>query len=200
MISWDSFTSPVSLATVKGMLGILQDDYDEVLADVHIPAAVEWAEGVTRRSIVARTHRWSFKQFPWPDMHDYSSSFKLPRGKTQSVESITYSYGGATTTLYGPSSSTPGTDWREDLGGDNGAILSPAYGRVWPITDWTDPQPVLVTFTAGWTSSQLPAQFVHAIARYCGDALAVAGATDITASTDLGAKDMLLMPWRLECA
>ena len=197
MISWDADTTrPITLGLVKSFLGLLEDDYDDLLTDIHIPAAVQWAEGVMRRSILAKTHRWTMTQFPyWQPF-----SFQLPRGKTQSITSIKYTAANATVTWTGPSSTVPGTNYREDLGGDAGANVFPAFAGYWPTVDYYAPQPVLVTFVAGWLPAQVPAQIKHAIARYCGDALAVVGATDITQSSDLEAKDALLMPWRLECA
>lgn len=182
MIKWDAPTTyGVTLAQVKSLLNILDGDHDDKLADFLIPAALDWAEGVTRRSIVARTHYWTFAQFP-------CGAIRLPRGKTQSVSSIIYDTGGSLTTLRGPSSGSPiGTAYREDLGGDQGAQLFPRYGQSWPSADESAPQPVLVTFSAGWTDA--PVQIKHAMALYCGVEMD-GGALD--------AAEALLMPWRLE--
>jgi len=194
-IDWSADTAlPVSIADVKTQLRILDDQYDALLNDIHIPAAVDWAEGWLKRSILAKTHYWILSDFP----RGKDERIWLPRGKTQSVTSIVYTYGDSTTTLTGPTSGSPaGSDYREDLRGDNGGVLMPNYGATWPDVDTASTAPVLITFSAGWTAAQVPARIKHAMMMYCADALDINGASDFGAYTNMREKEFLISPWRL---
>lgn len=196
MISWDADTDiPVNLTAIKSLLRISTEIHDDDILDVLLPAAVEWAEGVMHRSILAKTHRWTLPCFP-----DYGA-IVLPRGKTQSVMKIEYSANGTIYTLRGPSSGSPiGTDYQEDLSWDTGGIILPARGAVWPTPDYNVPAPVTITYVAGWTLATVPSEIKRALIRYIGDELDVPTAADLTQYTDLSAKDIMLSAWTLRCA
>lgn len=192
-LSWDAPVGfPVSLATVKSHLRIEHEEFDPLILEVFLPAAVEWAEGVMHRAIVERTHYWVLSDFP----RGIDQSIRLTRGKAQSVASIAYTSNNATTTLTGPTSSTPGTDYREELASDSGGVLFPPYGETWPSVDFEAPAPVLITFVAGWVVADVPADIKHAISMYVSDGLNVNGASDPVVS-DLDVKQGPLTSWRI---
>jgi hypothetical protein len=186
-------TLPVSLQDVKDQLRILDDQFDPLLYDIHIPAAVNWAEGFMHRNIVSRSSTWVIQDFP----RGIDESIRLPLGKTQSVTSVAYTQNNSVTTLTGPSSGSPeGTGYREDLTGDSGGVLYPPYNETWPSVDTDAPQPIVITFSAGWLASEIPGQIKHAIYMYCADAIDVVGGADAT-KANLAAKETLLSSWRL---
>lgn len=188
-INWaDDTQLPLSLGQVKTYLRITDAQFDDLLDSMYLPGAVQWAEGVMHRSILAKTHYWILRDFP----RGIDQSIRLPRGKTQSVTSIAYTDANATTTLTGPSSGSPiGTDYREDLSGNDGGILYPAYGADWPSVDVYAPAPVLITFSAGWTMSTIPADIRNAIALYCMAQL------DPEQQEAMAAAESLISGWRL---
>jgi uncharacterized phiE125 gp8 family phage protein len=149
---------------------------DEDVQKVYLKAAIAWAENETHRTIFARSSRWVLRDFPrWRDQ-----GILLPRGKTQSVQSVAYSSGGETFTLTGPSSGSPaGADYQEDLRGEDGAVLMPPRGGCWPSTDCDVPAPVTITFTAGWLASEVPADIIHAILFAISDFVEIKGTLDL---------------------
>ena len=193
-ISWDAITSyPITLQTIKDQLRIDHEQFDPLIMSVHLPAAITWAETETKRSIVSREHRWVLDSFPI----DRQERLDLPRGKTQSVASIAYVTNGSTTTLTGPSTSPVGTGWVEDLSGDSGGVLMPTQGNSWPSADIDHPNPVTVTFTAGWLAAEIPPDLVAAIIFYIGDAIDLPSSADLGQYTDLNFKDGLVSRYRL---
>jgi hypothetical protein len=174
-ISTTQFSSLSPLPTIVSMDQILAHcrvdadltELSGLIQSVYYPAAVEWAEGATHRNIVTRSVQWVLECFPcYP-----TTQIWLPLGKTQSVESIQYTLAGELKTLSGPSSGTPGTNYREDLAYDTGGILWPPYNGVWPSTDYNTPVPVQVNFTAGWNANEIPREIVNAILLGTKDAL-----------------------------
>ena len=130
------------------------------LVDLYLPSAIQWAEGYMHRTVISRAHEWTLRGFPcnWQEI-------RLPRGKTQSVEQIRYWRNGAYRTLTGASSGSPaGSDYQEDLSGDDGGVLMPPRGCDWPSVDDEVPAPVVIHFTAGWAVADVPEQIIHAIA------------------------------------
>lgn len=196
-LDWDEDTDLTEIITVsalKTQLRIDHTEFDELIETVHLPGAVKWAEREMRRSILSKTHRWVLSDFP----RGMDESIRLPRGRTQSVASIQYMSSNTTTTLTGPSSGSPeGTDYREDLRSDAGGRLYPTYTGTWPAVDYRAPTPVLITFSAGWTATQVPGDVKMAICMYVADALEITGAADVTAQTDLSVKERLLTGWRI---
>ncbi len=156
---------PITLSQIKLQARIDGNGLDAIIQEVHLPAAVSWAEGYLHRSVVSRVWRWGLAGFP-------RTRLKLPQGKAQSIASIAYVSGGATTTLTGPSTGSPeGTDYQEDLRGDKGAIVMPVVGGDWPDSDSDVPTPVVVTFTAGWTEATTPPEVIQAIVRHIIEAI-----------------------------
>lgn len=150
---------PISLSDLKAQLRVSGSDEDGLIQG-YLFAALHTAENVTHRTIVSREHRWTLRDFPCSIRQD----IRLPRGKTQSVSSIQYTSGGTTATLTGPSSGSPaGTDYQEDLEGDDGGIIMPNQGASWPSVDLDVPSPVVITFTAGWASGDIPQDVIHAV-------------------------------------
>lgn len=194
-LDWDRPTAyPITLDEIKSQLRIEHDEWDSLISSIHLPAALSWAEGETRRSIQSRTHRWIISEFPSGDQR-----IILPRGKTQSISSIAYVSGGNTTTLTGPSSGSPeGTDYQEDLKDELGGVVMPNQGESWPSVDQDVPAPITITFSAGWAEQEdVPSDLKMAMIFYIGDSLEIASAADLMAHSDLSVKDRLISAWRI---
>ena len=186
---------PISLSLVKDHCAIDTDDFDALL-DTYIRAAIDWAETTTRRTIYSRSHVWVLRDFPLTGRQD----IHLPRGKTQSVESVQYTDGDLVTqTLEGPSSGSPdGSDYREDLRGDDGGVLVPNDGETWPDADTFAPDPVTINFTAGWLESEVPDNVTTAILFAVNDMYEMRGAVDVArAGARLDTREALIAPYRL---
>lgn len=149
---------PVDLDLIKLHCSVDGDDHDQQL-EVYLLAAIQAFEDSTHRTLLARDHRWVLRDFPrWSYQW-----LHLPRGKTRSVAKIEYVRDGQTVTLTGPSSSPAGTDYLENLSGDDGGVLMPPQGGTWPDVDLDHPAPVTITFTAGWQPEELPADVLHTL-------------------------------------
>lgn len=185
---------PLDLETVKSDLRIdPEGDLDSVLVEQYIPDALSWAEGSTRRTILARAHRWILADFP----RTRDQVITLPRGKAQSVASIAYSLNGSITTLTGPSSGSPeGTDYQEDLRGTSGRLM-PNRGSSWPSVDCDAIAPVVITFTAGWEVGSIPAPIRRAMTVAVYEALELKGLLDTRAGFDVDFRDKIISAWRL---
>jgi len=146
---------PLDLALVKSHCAVDFDDQDDLLT-TYIMAAVNAFENTCHRSIVQREHRWVLSAFP---IYPYERIW-LPRGKTVSVDSVEYVSNGVTIML---ASSPTGTDWQEDLRGDDGGVLLPPQGEQWPTADLDAASPVTITFTAGWDTAALPQDVLNAL-------------------------------------
>ena len=161
-------TFPLTISQVKAQLRIDHDEFDSLIDEVHMPAAIKWAEGVTKRAIIARTHTVALPGFPSAN----DGRLTLPLGKAQSIASVAYITGGTTVTLTGPTSGSPeGTGYREDLRSDKGAVLMPPDGESWPDTDTDVLAPVVVTYRAGWEIGEIPGDILLAILTYIQDAI-----------------------------
>lgn len=190
---------PISEALVKQHSRIDSADSDTVL-ELYLKAAIQWAENETHRTIFARENRWVLRDFP----RDRGQAIRLPRGKTQSVASIEYSVNGSLQTLRGPSSGSPaGTDYLEDLRGEDGGTLMPPRGGCWPSADCDVPAPVTVTFQAGWAAADVPAEIVHAILFAVEDSYELRGMCDVDANVigvtgqSLPVRTLLISGYRL---
>lgn len=189
----DESPLPLDLSLVKDHLAVIDDD-SNALIEKYILAAIHWAEGAMRRAIYSRSHTWVLKDFP-------CERIRLPRGKTQSVESIVYSLNGTLTTLYGPSSSESPTTvgFQEDLTGDNGGVLMPLRGESWPSGDYDVPAPVTITFTAGWLAAEVPADIENALLFAVADAFEMRGTGDLGAGgAHFETREVLISPYRLK--
>lgn len=149
---------PLDMTLVKQHVAVDFDDVDDLLT-TYIMAAVAAFENTTHRSIVQREHTWVLAGFPiYP-----RDRIHLPRGKTASVASIAYIRNGQTVTLTGPTSTVAGTDYQEDLRGDDGGVLLPPQGQQWPTADCDVPNPVTITFQAGYDAATLPGDILNAL-------------------------------------
>lgn len=182
-------TIPFDLDLLKADLRIATNDLDDVLMSQYIPDAVEWAEGAMRRSIMARTHRWILSCFPY----GADQTIKLPRGKVQGVTSIVYSSGGSPVTLRGPTSGSPvGSDYQEDLRGHCGRLM-PLRGASWPSADIDVPSPIVITYTAGWSTAQdVPADIKRAMTASIHGALELDGLLTVKPGFDFEFRDKLI--------
>jgi uncharacterized phiE125 gp8 family phage protein len=188
----DASPLPISLALVKDHLAVDGIDSD-ALIETYIMAGIRWAETFMRRTIFARSHSWVLRDFP----RHRELRVWLPRGKTQSVESIVYVNGGQSVALSGPSSAAPGTDFAEDLRGDNGGFVLPTSGASWPAADCDAASPVVINFTAGWLADQLPRDVLHGILFAVSDAFDNRGTADLSQGRNFSTRDALLSPYRL---
>lgn len=180
---------PIDLDLVKLHCGVDGTDLDDLL-ERYTLAAIRWAEGATKRTLYQRAHVWTLPAFP-------CQQIRLPRGKTVSVESITYTDStGASVVLTGPSSGSPaGTDYRENLAPTSGGVISPAFGAVWPVADITAPAPVVIEFTAGYPAGEIPEDIIHAILFAVKDMLDTRGSDDLTTfGKNLTTRTSLLSP------
>lgn len=184
---------PLDLALLKADLRIDSNDLDEVLLTQYIPSAVEWAEGVMNRSIIARDHRWVLSGFPT----GRDLTITLPRGKTQSVTSVIYFTGGRREMiLRGPSSKPAGSDYQEDRHGHAGRLL-PLRGG-WPSTDTDVPAPVTITFQAGWPDHKtVPPTIKRALTAHVFEQMELIGLLTIRTGFDSEFTEKLLSSWRI---
>ena len=189
----DSSPLPIDLDFIKDHCSIDSTDFD-TLVETYLYASILWAEGFMHRTIYSRSHVWVLKEFPYLA----NSEIQLPRGKTQSVESIVYSLNGSTITLTGPSSSPAGTGYQEDLTGDHGGVLLPTRTECWPSTDYDVPAPVKINFTAGWATASVPQQITQAVLFSIDDMFELRGAQDVAnKGANLQLRESLLLPFKL---
>jgi uncharacterized phiE125 gp8 family phage protein len=188
----DTSPFPLDIALVKSHLAEDSTDNDTLIESL-MRAAIEWAEGSMRRTIYARSHIWVLQDFPT----DLYGKIRLPRGKTQSVESVAYSNGGAITTLTGPSSAIPGTGYQEDLRGNDGGFIMPPRSQSWPSVDLDVPAPVAITYTAGWLAAEVPEDIVHGLLFAISDGYENRGVADITVGQNFNTRESLISANRL---
>lgn len=165
------------------------DDMQLIAHSVYLRGAVEWAESQTHRAFSKRTHTLVLNRFPLRHI-------TLPRGRCSAVESIVY-YENETTpvTLRGPSSSTPGTDYQEDLSSEAGGILAPLASDTWPSVDSYVIKPIEITYTAGYDMAPEDAQV--AMFMYAADRYDIATENDAARAVGRYAAEKLLMPFQL---
>ena len=190
----DQSPLPLDLSLVKSHLAETSSD-NNVLIEQLILSAIHWAENAMRRTIYARQHTWVLEDFP----RDGKLEIDLPRGKTQSIDSITYSLNGSTTALTGPSASPAGSDYQESLIGDRGAIIMPLRGETWPDTDYDVPAPVTISFSAGWLASEVPDPIIHALLFTISDAYDLRGTGDFAGGgAHFETREILISPYRIK--
>lgn len=188
-------SSPLPLDLTLAKQHVAEDSTDnDVLIETYILASIRWAEGQMRRTIYSRAHTWTLKDFP----RGTDQTIRLPRGKTQSIDSVQYVAGGSTVTLTGPSSGSPvGTDYQEELRSDGGGILLPAQGASWPSSDVDAIAPVTINFTAGWLTANVPGDIIHALLFAVSDAFENRGTADMSAGRNFETRQALISPYKL---
>ena len=190
----DASPFPLDISLVKQHLAV-DDTNSDTLIEAYMQGAVAWAEGAMHRTIYARSHRWVLKDFP----RDCDPRIRLPRGKTQSVESIQYVNARQTLTLTGPSSGSPaGSDWQEDLHDDDGGVLLSPQGGIWPSVDYDAVSPVVINFTAGWLTAEVPSDVIHALLFAVSDSHDTRGTADLTSfGPNFNTRAALISPYNL---
>jgi len=167
--------------------------YTDELLLLYMKAAIAWAEGEMHRTIYARSHRWVLRSFP----SDEYQEIRLPRGKTQSVDSIQYTSSGGLFTLTGPSASPPGSNFLQDLRSDDGGVVMPLASGSWPGSDLNVPDPVVINFTAGWSTSAVPADITQALLFYVSDAFELRGTADVAGGPTADLREAKISAYRL---
>lgn len=165
----------------------VDDVEQEDLLEIYLRSAIAWAERELDQTIVRRSHRLVLREFPCG-----SGEILLPRGRTQSVESIEYSKDGVINTLTGPSSSPAGADYQEDLRSRTGGTLMPLRGESWPSVDCDAVAPVVINFTAGYDDESVPKDIVHLLMCAVDDAVELKGTPDAITNANLTTGTLLL--------
>lgn len=73
----------------------------------------------------------------------------------------------------------------------------PPQSANWPSADTDVPEPVVVTFTAGWLVDEVPQDIVTAMLLYIGEHLDILSPADLGQYTDTDYKEMVASAWRL---
>ena len=191
----DASPFPLSLSLVKSHLREDSTDFDDII-QLYMRAAIEWAEGVMKRTIYSRAHTWVLGDFPLGGVGE----IMLPRGKCSAVASIAYVDGdGAIVTLRGPTGSPAGTDWQENLTGDGAGLLYPPLGSAaWPAANMSAAAPVTISFDAGWAAADVPADITHALLFAVADMYDTTGSADLTVfGKNLTTRNSLVSPYIL---
>ncbi len=153
---------PVGLTLLKQALNVDYTDRDDLIKKFLV-ASIDEFEADTKRTVLRRSHRWTLKNFPTADY----GAIRLPGGWTRKVNSVQYAVGDDEVTMYGISAavgSPPVAEYREDLTADSGGIIMPLRGTQWPDIERDDPNPVVITFEAGYSAAEIPAAIVTALA------------------------------------
>lgn len=196
--------SALDLETVKSDLRISGNDLDEILTSQYIPAAIEWAQGATRRRLVSTVVTWVLSDFPRPSYArpswHYIYAMYLPGGPVSAVGGIEYVSNGSPVTLSGPSSSPAGTGYQESIGESMPRLLPP-QGETWPDVDLDAIEPVKVTYTAGWAdAASVPEDIKRALTANIFQSMELDGLLTVKvgdrASADMDFADRLISPYR----
>lgn len=188
----DSSPFPLDLSLIKQHCAVDGDDFDDLL-EMYARAAILWAEGAMHRTIFARSHSWVLRDLP----RDHRQEIRLPRGKTQSIESIVYRAGNEAFTLTGASSTPVGTGYSESLDSDDGGLIVPNYGTSWPTVDYEGSGPVVINFTAGYEDGEVPEDIMHALFFSISDFFENRGTADMDAGRNFDVREALISPYRL---
>jgi uncharacterized phiE125 gp8 family phage protein len=156
-------TAPVSIAALKEHLRI-EAGYtgDDAYITALGVAAVNWAEGFTRRKFASALVRLYLDSFP-----QGSDALLLPFGKVTQVTQIIYAESATeSVTLTGATSSPAGADYQEALGSDSVAYVAPLDGESWPCAGGKI-EPVVIEYLAGYgdpaTPGVIPAAIIAAL-------------------------------------
>jgi uncharacterized phiE125 gp8 family phage protein len=145
---------PVTLDQVRNHLN-LSHDFDDDLLSLYVETARSTLEAETGRALLTQVWDVTFDAFPpcqvsHPDPVTWRilSGIRLPGGRCQSVDSISYiDENGAPQTL-------AAEDYQVDLSNLQGADIVPASdGEGWPAIKGDVINPVTVRATFGWQSA-----------------------------------------------
>ena len=166
---------PILLSEAKAHLRVTHGAEDAHIQSL-IAAATDWAQTFTRRVLIDTQVGLRIDRFPqsgdspelkgdlngqWyyiqPSMGRKKEAscrdraILLPGGYVTAVNDIDYiDSDGAPQTLTGPTSSTPGTDYQEDLTDDEWPFIYPAINTAWPATNSGEVNAVLIDYQVGW--------------------------------------------------
>lgn len=171
---------PVTLDDAKRQLRVTHSHEDKHIEDL-IAAATSWAQNETRRIFMQTRVRLAFDRFPRRDESLYVDpaidnlqwrtpryllarpqdnnarrrALYLPGGNVKQVEQIQYlDTNNVQQTLTGPTSQTPGTDYREDLTDHERAMVFPQREQGWPSVLSATPNAAHVDYAVGYGASQ----------------------------------------------
>lgn len=217
---------PVSLKEAKRHLRVSSSAEDANIADL-IKAATSWAETETRRRLIEQTVTLSMDRFPrrgefvhhsghgFANVHfDHTTMFGreferrardraifLPGGLTTAVNKIDFvDELGATQTLTGPTSPTPGTGFQEDLTDNEGGWVSPPIDTGWPAVLEGTVNAIVIEYVVGYSDDPdgVPGSLKQAIKFRIGDLFTLRSSTDGKAGGIGDTASMLLEPYRIQ--
>lgn len=189
---------PVSLADAKTYLRIDHSDEDSLITSLII-AAADWLEAYTHRGLLTQQWQMDLYRFPWFETNNPRARIYLPFGKCQSVDYVAYTdTAGATQTLAGPTQSPVGTGYQENLTGDSGGYIEPAYGDDWPDVREDTPGGVVIKFTVGYgaTGASVPPALLQALKFRLADFYESRGQQDLRGQWQHVA-EMLAAPYQI---
>ena len=114
------------------------DTSEDALLSILITAARKDVEKITHRQLITAT--WD----KWLDKFPDTNYIKIPKGKLQSITSISYTDSGGTLTTM-----TVTTDYLVDTNSDPGRIVLP-YGVSWPSPVLYPMNPIAIRFVCGY--------------------------------------------------
>jgi len=133
---------PVTLAEAREHCRIDNDDENRTLTRL-IQSAREQVENDTARALITQTLRMYLDEFPDGD------AIELPRPPLAAITSLTYvDAAGATQTW-------DASNYTADAVREAGRVVL-AYGKSWP-TARAQANSIQVNYTAGWTTTTIPA-------------------------------------------
>jgi len=157
---------PVSLVDAQAYLRI--DTANDAIEDAYVSsliiAAREYCENYQSRAYITQTWEMSLPGFPFSAVdqvngYKRSSIIEIPKGRLQTVNSISYrDTSGAVTTL------TPEVDYNVSNRGILGK-LCPPFGKIFPLAILYPLDPVVINFTCGYgdNASDVPSRAKQAI-------------------------------------
>ena len=160
---------PLSLAEAKTQARIRQDKDDALILGIWLPAAREYVETLTKRTLPQQQWEYSLDAFPGRQVDDWRPPgwrygiIRVPRAPLISVESVTYI---STDQQQPPFTYTTlaTTEYMVDTNSEPGRI-APAPNRVWPATNPLAFKGVVFSVTSGYaTAALVPARLKQCVA------------------------------------
>ena len=159
-------SEPVTLTDIKTYLKLddITDTIDDIYITLLISVAREYCEDIQHRALITQTWEMALQGFPFYSSDPLNSNVRgsvieIPKGKLQTINSITYKdTSGVVTTL------TPEVDYVVSNRGIIGRV-SPPFGKVFPLAILYPLDPVVINFTCGYgvKASDLPFKVIQAI-------------------------------------
>lgn len=167
---------PITVEDAKGQLRVRHNFENDHIQRL-IAAATSWAQNETRRIFVETVVKINMDRFPyrdellyWYDDYTYMTprysrdrvfernardrAILLPGGRVTAVDQIDYvDTDGVSQTLTGATSTTPGTDYQEDLTDEDEAWIYPPIDTSWPSVESGRVNAVSVQYKVGFGDS-----------------------------------------------